>query len=151
MLSRGTYCVPCIHNMLTLKSGAYCVGHVSYLHNMLPSLGAQSCSGRVLDPRSRGCGFEPHLKHCVVFLSMTLYPLLSTRFPLMKSEGYCLGVVRPSILLSVRLSILPEPSLSTHWPDLMHSWYKWIVPWTILYLTSFLKTNALTLELLPLT
>ena len=37
MLSRGTYCVPCIHNMLPLKSGAYCVGHVSYLHNMLPS------------------------------------------------------------------------------------------------------------------
>ena len=37
MLSRGAYCVPCIHNMLPLKSGAYCVGHVSYLHNMLPS------------------------------------------------------------------------------------------------------------------
>ena len=37
MLSRGAYCVPCIHNMLPLKSRAYCVGHVSYLHNMLPS------------------------------------------------------------------------------------------------------------------
>ena len=37
MLSRGAYCVPCIHNMLPFKSGAYCVGHVSYLHNMLPS------------------------------------------------------------------------------------------------------------------
>ena len=37
MLSRGAYCVPCIHNMLPLKLGAYCVGHASYLHNMLPS------------------------------------------------------------------------------------------------------------------
>ena len=36
-VSRGAYCVPYIHNMLPHKSGAYCVGHVSYLHNMLPS------------------------------------------------------------------------------------------------------------------
>ena len=37
-----------------------------------------SISGRVLDLRSRGCGFEPHQRHCIVALSKTLYPLLST-------------------------------------------------------------------------
>ena len=35
-------------------------------------------SGRVLDLGSRDCGFEPHWKHCIVSLSKTLYPLLST-------------------------------------------------------------------------
>ena len=35
-------------------------------------------SGRVLDSRSRDCRFEPHRSHCVVPLSKTLYPLLST-------------------------------------------------------------------------
>ena len=32
-------------------------------------------SGRVLDSRSRGGGFGPHRRHCVVSLSKTLYPL----------------------------------------------------------------------------
>ena len=32
---------------------------------------------RVLDSRSRGCGFEPHWGCCLVSLSKTLYPLLS--------------------------------------------------------------------------
>ena len=31
-----------------------------------------------LDSRWRGCGFEPHQRHCVVSLSKTFYPLLST-------------------------------------------------------------------------
>ena len=35
-------------------------------------------SGRVLDLISRGCGFEPHRGHCVMSLSKTRYPLLST-------------------------------------------------------------------------
>ena len=37
----------------------------------LPTLvlkGAQWLSGRVLDSRPRGCGFEPHWRHCVVVL-----------------------------------------------------------------------------------
>ena len=34
----------------------------------LLSLGAQWLSGRVLDSRQRGCGFEPHQRHCVVVL-----------------------------------------------------------------------------------
>ena len=33
--------------------------------------GAQWLSGRVLDSRPRGCGFEPHRHHCVVSLSKT--------------------------------------------------------------------------------
>ena len=35
-------------------------------------------SGRVLDLRSRDCGFEPHPGCWVVSLSKTLYPLLNT-------------------------------------------------------------------------
>ena len=40
--------------------------------------GAQWLSGRVLDSRPRGCGFEPHRRHCVVSLSKTHLSLLST-------------------------------------------------------------------------
>ena len=40
--------------------------------------GAQLLSGRVLDSRPRGRGFEPHRHHCVVSLSKTNLFLLST-------------------------------------------------------------------------
>ena len=30
--------------------------------------GTQWLSGRVLDSRPRGCGFEPHWRHCIVVL-----------------------------------------------------------------------------------
>ena len=33
-------------------------------------------SGRVLDSRLRGCGFEPHRRHCVVSLSKNINPSL---------------------------------------------------------------------------
>ena len=36
--------------------------------------GAQSLSGRVLDSRPRGRGFEPHRRHCVVVLKRHIYP-----------------------------------------------------------------------------
>ena len=39
---------------------------------------SEGLSDRVLDSRSRGCGCEPHPRHCIVSLSKTLYPLLST-------------------------------------------------------------------------
>ena len=39
---------------------------------------AQWLSGRVLDSRSRGCGFKPHRRHCVVSWSKTLYLLFNT-------------------------------------------------------------------------
>ena len=40
------------------------------------SQGAQWLSGRVLDSRMRGHGFEPHRCHCVVSLSKNIYPSL---------------------------------------------------------------------------
>ena len=70
--------------------------------------------GRVLDPISMSCRFEPHLKHCVVFLNITLSPQLSTGFPPIHrggggggggGGGYCFGVGRLSILLSACLSV----------------------------------------------
>ena len=39
-------------------------------------LGAQWLSGRVLDSRPRGRGFEPHRHHCVVSLSKNINPSL---------------------------------------------------------------------------
>ena len=38
--------------------------------------GAQWLSGRVLDSRQRGRGFEPHRRHCVVSLSKNINPSL---------------------------------------------------------------------------
>ena len=38
--------------------------------------GAQWLSGRVLDSRPRGRGFEPHRSHCVVSLSKNINPSL---------------------------------------------------------------------------
>ena len=53
---------PCLHQFVPTS-----------LYNPLlhKSWGAQWLSGRVLDLRSRGCGFEPLWLHCVVFLSKT--------------------------------------------------------------------------------
>ena len=39
-------------------------------------MGAQWLSGRVLDSRPKGCGFEPHQRHCVVSLSKNINPSL---------------------------------------------------------------------------
>ena len=38
--------------------------------------GAQWLSGRVLDSRPKGRGFEPHRRHCVVSLSKNINPSL---------------------------------------------------------------------------
>ena len=39
-------------------------------------MGAQWLSGRVLDSRPKGRGFEPHRRHCVVSLSKNINPSL---------------------------------------------------------------------------
>ena len=39
-------------------------------------MGAQWLSGRVLDSRPKGLGFEPHRRHCVVSLSKNINPSL---------------------------------------------------------------------------
>ena len=44
-------------------------------------MGAQWLSGRVLDSRPRGRGFEPHRRHCVVSLSKNIYPSLVLVLP----------------------------------------------------------------------
>ena len=40
-------------------------------------MGAQWLSGRVLDSRPKGRGFEPHRRHCVVSLSKNINPSLA--------------------------------------------------------------------------
>ena len=37
---------------------------------------AQWLSGRVLDSRLRGCGFEPHQRHCAMSMSKNINPRL---------------------------------------------------------------------------
>ena len=58
--------------------------------------GAQWLSGRVLDSRSRGCGFEPYRRHCVVVLEQdTFNPSLvlvkSRRTSQCLTEGLLMG------------------------------------------------------------
>ena len=43
--------------------------------NLIASLGAQWLSGRVLDSRPKGRGFEPHRRHCVVVLEQDTFIL----------------------------------------------------------------------------
>ena len=46
------------------------------MKSLLLTEGAQWLSGRVLDSRPRGRGFEPHRRHCVVSLSKNINPSL---------------------------------------------------------------------------
>ena len=57
--------------------------HVSYNHMHVVFIctkkaieGAQWLSGRDLDSRPKGSGFEPHQRHCVVSLSKNINPSL---------------------------------------------------------------------------
>ena len=48
------------------------LGWLSVLYHLQVTVGgAQWLSGRVLDSRPKGRGFEPHRRHCVVSLSKT--------------------------------------------------------------------------------
>ena len=73
---------------------------------------------------------SPEALRCVLEHE-TKYPVLSTGFPPMKSEGYYFGVGRLCTRLSVCSPVLPETYLSTFKSDLMHSLHEWIVPWTV--------------------
>ena len=46
-----------------------------YLSSILLTLGVQWLSGRVLDSRPKGRGFEPHRHHCVVVLEQGTFIL----------------------------------------------------------------------------
>ena len=46
------------------------------MFNILSHIGIRERSGRVLDSRPKGRGFEPHRRHCVVSLSKNINPSL---------------------------------------------------------------------------
>ena len=56
---------------MSIRHWAYC--HIGLLKKIVSIVkvfqGAQWLSGRVLDSRPRGCGFESHRLHCVLSLS----------------------------------------------------------------------------------
>ena len=49
-------------------------------HSLFKIKGAQCLSGRVLDSRPRGRGFEPHRRHCVVVLEQDTFILAEYLF-----------------------------------------------------------------------
>ena len=54
--------------------------YTAHIHEIFPqthydSHGAQWLSGRVLDSRPKGRGFEPHRRHCVVVLEQDTFIL----------------------------------------------------------------------------
>ena len=53
----------------------FCNDPDSYKYLIYPLMGAQWLSGRVLDSRPRGRGFEPHRRHCVVLLEQDTFIL----------------------------------------------------------------------------
>ena len=63
--------------------------HTHELRRMF-RVGAQWLSGRVLDSRPRGRGFEPHRRHCVVSLSKNINPSLVLVRP-RKTERLLMG------------------------------------------------------------
>ena len=77
------------------------------------SLAEERSRGRVLDPISMGCGFVPHLKHCVVFLNMTLNILCSVLVS-PNEVGGILFWCRPSVHPSVCLSTCPSRNIPTY-------------------------------------
>ena len=59
ILNRNFYILPC-----------YVFGSTIFI--LIQVLGGQWLSGRVLDSRQRGRGFEPHRQHCGVSLSKNI-------------------------------------------------------------------------------
>ena len=53
-----------------------CITHFSLFPWHICITGAQWLSGRVLDSRPKGRGFEPHRRHCIVSLSKNINPSL---------------------------------------------------------------------------
>ena len=64
--------------MLTFdqSSSAHLINEIIHDHSSIHILeGAQWLSGRVLDSRPKGSGFEPHRRHCVVVLEQDTFIL----------------------------------------------------------------------------
>ena len=63
-------------SLLSCVAMFFSVGSHFFFFFFFFSEGAQWLSGRVLDSRPRGRGFEPHRRHCVVSLSKNINPSL---------------------------------------------------------------------------
>ena len=72
-------------------------------------MGAQWLSGRVLDSKPRGRGFEPHRRHCVVSLSKNINPSLALVQP-RKTSPYI-----PERLLMGRKESNEQSNKTTLW------------------------------------
>ena len=59
----------------TAPIGAVCSGSTLFASILNSSEGAQWLSGRVLDSRPKGSGFEPHRRHCVVVIEQDTFIL----------------------------------------------------------------------------
>ena len=71
----GKYSFSCKTSLLSYEMPIIKYGYTIFIR---PDRGVWWLSGRVPESRSRGCGFEAHRRHCILSLSKTLYPLLST-------------------------------------------------------------------------
>ena len=56
-------------------SGSTMFASILMLNRLFVFSGAQWLSGRVLDSRPKGSGFEPHRRHCVVVLEQDTFIL----------------------------------------------------------------------------
>ena len=83
-----------------------------------PKVGAQWLSGRVLDSRPKGRGFEPHRRHCVVSLSKNINPSLVLVQP---------RKTRPFI--TERLLMGRKESNQTNKQDPKAVFQRWRTPW----------------------
>ena len=68
-------------------------------------------SGRVVDSRWRGCTFELHQSNCIVSLSKTLYPLLSTGITQEDQSWYDWKTVDWDITMDKKLKGCLDPPL----------------------------------------
>ena len=73
--------IVCYHMTLSLgvmrhHASSHCITHEFNNSRIHVLMGAQWLSGRALDSRPRGRGFESHRRHCVVSLSKIINPSL---------------------------------------------------------------------------
>ena len=67
----GSWEIAQMPRLVWLFTGILCNKH----QNLMLGQGAQWLSGRVLDSRPKGRGFEPHWRHCVVVLEQDTFIL----------------------------------------------------------------------------
>ena len=86
-----------------------------FMHVNKAPLGAQWLSGRVLDSRPKGRGFEPHRRHCVVSLSKNINPSLVLVQP-RKTRPF----ITERLLMGRKESnqTKTKPHILGKWPDL---------------------------------